>query len=165
MSKVDDLTIKRNLNRCTAIAVENIDRSCLRTCYAAVVTNEEGIILSEGYTHVPRGLRMCRKCYRKENKIESGTCYEKCRSIHAEQDAIIKLSQTDNADAIYDCDSYKEVFVKDILSAEKEIVISSVSLYGNKIHEFADIVKERLTNGVNVTVVTYEVSERIIQED
>ena len=32
MSKVDDLTIKRNLNRCTAIAVENIDRSCLRTC-------------------------------------------------------------------------------------------------------------------------------------
>ena len=101
MSKVDDLTIKRNLNRCTAIAVENIDRSCLRSCYAAVVTNEEGIILSEGYTHVPRGLRMCRKCYRKENKIESGTCYEKCRSIHAEQDAIIKLSQTDNADAIY----------------------------------------------------------------
>ena len=33
------------------------------------------------------------KCYRMENNIQSGTRYETCRSIHAEQNAIIQAGQ------------------------------------------------------------------------
>ena len=66
----------------------------------------------------------------------------------------------DENDSIYDSDSYLEVFERDILSAKKEIVISSVSLNGNKIHEFADVVKSKQAEGVSVSVVTYEESVR-----
>ena len=33
------------------------------------------------------------ECYRIKNNIPSGTCYETCRSIHAEQNAIIQAGQ------------------------------------------------------------------------
>ena len=104
------------------------------------------------YDYVDNNIEVTGKMYLKRLKVYKTAGY----SLFDNEDKGLN----DNADSIYDCDSYKEVFIKDILSAEKEIVISSVSLYGNKIHEFADIVKERQTNGVNVTVVTYEESIR-----
>ena len=39
------------------------------------------------------------ECYRIKNNIKSGTCYETCRSIHAEQNAIFQAGQDRCKDA------------------------------------------------------------------
>jgi dCMP deaminase len=65
--------------------------TCLRTHYGAVIVREDQII-STGYNGSPRGCFDCIDvgiCYRKENNIPSGTQYERCRSVHAEMNAII----------------------------------------------------------------------------
>lgn len=79
------------------IAITNNDQ-CLRATYGAMLfvfykdtNNNVKYDIVIGNTHVPKGLKKCTKCYRKENNIQSGTRYECCRSIHAEQDCINKL--------------------------------------------------------------------------
>ena len=49
-----------------------------------------------GYNGTPSKVVSCLEkgvCYRIKNNIKSGTCYETCRSIHAEQNAIIQAGQ------------------------------------------------------------------------
>ena len=104
------------------------------------------------YDYVDNNIDVTRKMYLKRLKAYKSAGY----SLYESEDNL----SDDNADSIYDSDNYKDVFIKDISSARKEIIISSVSLYGNRIHEFADLVKERQAEGVTVTVVTYEESIR-----
>lgn len=84
------------------IALEVAKRStCLRRCYGAVIVKNDEII-STGYNGSPRSCTNCIDigyCYRKENNIPSGEQYEKCKSIHAEQNAIISASRKDMLDA------------------------------------------------------------------
>ena len=57
---------------------------------------KDNMIISDGYNGTPSGVESCYErgtCYRIENNIPSGTCYETCRSIHAEQNAIIQAGQ------------------------------------------------------------------------
>lgn len=74
--------------------------NCIRANVGAVIVNEETrTIVSTGYNGVPSKVESCYErmyCYRQENNIPSGTQYETCRSIHAEQNAIIQagLSRT-----------------------------------------------------------------------
>ena len=63
-----------------------------------VSTHESNIakIKATGYNGTPSGVESCYErgeCYRIKNNIPSGTCYETCRSIHAEQNAIIQAGQ------------------------------------------------------------------------
>ena len=65
--------------------------TCLRRNYGAVVVKDNRIV-STGYTGAPTGTPNCstsKKCLREELNIPSGQCYELCRSIHAELNAII----------------------------------------------------------------------------
>lgn len=69
--------------------------TCLRRNYGAVIVKNDEIIAT-GYTGAPRGTANCSDigtCYRVEHNIPSGTQYEKCRSVHAEQNAIISASR------------------------------------------------------------------------
>lgn len=71
--------------------------TCLRRNYGAVIVKNDEII-STGYTGAPRGRANCidlKKCTREELKIPSGQRYELCRSVHAEQNAIISASRSD----------------------------------------------------------------------
>lgn len=71
--------------------------TCLRRNYGAVIVNNDEIIAT-GYTGAPRGRFNCSeigKCTREELNIPSGQRYELCRSVHAEQNAIISASRKD----------------------------------------------------------------------
>lgn len=69
------------------------------TCFVkigAVIVREDQII-STGYNGAPRGTRSCLEkgyCLRRKKDIPSGTQYELCTSVHAEQNAIINSARS-----------------------------------------------------------------------
>jgi dCMP deaminase len=65
--------------------------TCLRRKFGAVIVREDAIVAT-GYNGAPRGCRDSLEsgwCYREEHRIPPGERYEMCRSVHAEQNAII----------------------------------------------------------------------------
>lgn len=76
--------------------------NCFRAKVGAVIVGEDKKIKATGYNGTPSKVISCYelgKCYRIENNIPSGTMYETCRSIHAEQNAIIQAGQDRCKDA------------------------------------------------------------------
>lgn len=70
--------------------------NCLRAHVGAVIVGTDKKIKATGYNGVPSKVVSCMElgeCYRIKNNIQSGTRYETCRSIHAEQNAIIQAGQ------------------------------------------------------------------------
>ncbi|MBQ4646761.1 MAG: hypothetical protein IJB79_05375 [Candidatus Gastranaerophilales bacterium] len=70
--------------------------NCLRAQVGAVIVGTDKKIKATGYNGVPSKVVSCMElgfCYRIKNNIPSGTRYETCRSIHAEQNAIIQAGQ------------------------------------------------------------------------
>lgn len=69
--------------------------TCLRRNFAAIIVKNDEII-STGYTGAPRGRVNCidlGECRRDQLNIPRGTRYELCRSVHAEQNAIISAKR------------------------------------------------------------------------
>jgi len=69
--------------------------TCLRRKVGAVII-KDGVELSSGYVGSPRDTHHCidiGKCLRRELRIPSGQNYELCRSVHAEQNAIINAAR------------------------------------------------------------------------
>jgi superfamily II DNA or RNA helicase len=58
--------------------------------------------------------------------------------------------------AIYDSGNYMDVFERDIIEAEKQIIVSSPELTQDKIERFLYLLKPRQEAGVTVTVLTTE---------
>lgn len=70
--------------------------NCIRAQVGAVIVGDDKKIKATGYNGTPSKVISCAemgKCYRIEHNIPSGTRYETCRSIHAEQNAIIQAGQ------------------------------------------------------------------------
>lgn len=70
--------------------------NCIRAQVGAVIVGEDKKIKATGYNGTPSKVTSCAElgyCYRVQNNIPSGTRYETCRSIHAEQNAIIQAGQ------------------------------------------------------------------------
>lgn len=78
------------------IAKEVSERStCLKAKLGAVVIRDDQII-STGYNGSPRGTKSSLErgfCLRQQLNIPSGQRYEICRSVHAEQNAIINAAR------------------------------------------------------------------------
>lgn len=71
--------------------------TCLRRNFGAIIVKHDEIMAS-GYSGAPRGRKNCSDlgyCRREELKVERGTRYELCRSVHAEQNAIISSRRQD----------------------------------------------------------------------
>lgn len=71
--------------------------TCLRRNFGAIIVKNDEIIAT-GYTGAPRGRCNCSdigKCTRQELNIPRGERYEMCRSVHAEQNAIISASRNE----------------------------------------------------------------------
>lgn len=71
--------------------------TCLRRNFAAIIVKNDEI-MSTGYTGAPRGRANCSDlgvCRREELNVPRGTRYELCRSVHAEQNAIISARRQD----------------------------------------------------------------------
>ncbi|MGH4138493.1 deoxycytidylate deaminase [Clostridium sp.] len=71
--------------------------TCMRRNFAAIIVKNDEI-MSTGYTGAPRGRINCcdlGACRREELNVPRGTRYELCRSVHAEQNAIISARRSD----------------------------------------------------------------------
>ena len=69
--------------------------TCLRKKYGAIIVKND-VIVSTGYVGAPRGRKNCcdmNFCLREKLNIPRGERYELCRSVHAEQNAIINASR------------------------------------------------------------------------
>ena len=69
--------------------------TCIRAQHGAVIVRDK-TILSTGFNGAPRGLQHCDAvglCYRDQNGILPGTQYERCKSAHAEQNAIAQAAR------------------------------------------------------------------------
>ena len=78
------------------IAKEVAKRStCMRRRFGAIIVNNDQVI-STGYVGAPRGTKNCIDigfCPRQKANIPAGERYELCRSVHAEQNAIIHAAR------------------------------------------------------------------------
>ncbi len=78
------------------IAEEVSKRStCLSTNFGCIIVRDDQII-STGYNGAPRGTKDCTEigvCLRRMMNVPSGTKYELCRSVHAEQNALINAAR------------------------------------------------------------------------
>lgn len=75
--------------------------TCLRKHWGAVIVKNDEII-STGYNGAPRGRKNCidmKYCLREKLNIPRGERYELCRSVHAEQNAIISAARKDMIDS------------------------------------------------------------------
>lgn len=71
--------------------------TCLRNNYGSIIVKNDEII-STGYTGAPRGRQNCLDmgyCMRRKFEMPSGKGFERCRSVHSEQNAIISAARKD----------------------------------------------------------------------
>ena len=89
---------KDKINYYLDIAQAVTQRStCLRRHYGCIIVKNDEIIAT-GYNGAPRGRKNCDElgyCYREKMQIPRGERYELCRSVHAEQNAIISSARKD----------------------------------------------------------------------
>ena len=75
--------------------------TCLRRNFGAVIVKNDEIV-STGYVGAPRGRKNCcdlKYCTREKLNVPRGERYELCRSVHAEQNAIISAKRADMIDS------------------------------------------------------------------
>ena len=93
---------KDKINYYLDIAESVSERStCLRRRFGCVIVNNDEIV-STGYNGAPRGRKNCTElgeCYREKLSVPRGERYELCRSVHAEQYAIISASRKETIGA------------------------------------------------------------------
>ena len=98
------------------IAKEVASRStCLSAHFGALVVKDDQII-STGYNGAPRMTKDCYElgfCLRRKLGIPSGVQYELCRSVHAEQNAIINAARAGVSLLAADFYLYGERVLKD----------------------------------------------------
>ena len=99
------------------------------------------------YDYVDSHIPMFDNMYAKRLRAYKQIGYDVCGGITGKKQA---------ADAIYDSESCRPVFQKDLLEARKTIIISSPVISGPKVHELISLLKDQITRGVTVTIVTWE---------
>ncbi|EOS38612.1 hypothetical protein C808_02822 [Lachnospiraceae bacterium M18-1] len=67
-----------------------------------------------------------------------------------------RILSKQTVNSIYDSGNYMDVFERDIVEAEKKIIVSSPELTQDKIERFIYLVKARQETGITVTVITIE---------
>lgn len=93
-------------------------------------------------SHIPMFERMYGKRLKAYKQIE----YEICCGLDREKQ---------EANAIFDSENYKEVFMRDLFEAEQRIVISSNVISAKKVYEIINMLKEKQVLGVEVIIVTW----------
>ena len=58
--------------------------------------------------------------------------------------------------AIFDGENYYEVYKKDLLEADKNIIISSPAISGAKVYELLNLLQDKQMAGVEITIITWE---------
>ena len=97
------------------------------------------------YDYVDSHIRVLEKMYHKRLRTYKKIGYEICNNVIVEKQ---------NTNTIFDIDSYEKVYAKDLLEANKEIIISSPGLNHAKVDAFIKLIKHRQEDGVKLTVIT-----------
>ena len=98
------------------------------------------------YDYVDSNIPMFDNMYAKRLRAYKQIGYEVCTGIRGEKQS---------ANAIFDGDKYIETFHRDLLEADKNIVISSPIISGTKVYEVIRFLKDKQINGVEITIVTW----------
>ena len=99
------------------------------------------------YDYVDSHIPMFDNMYAKRLRAYKQIGYDVCSGI---------TGKKQTANAIYDSESCQPVFQKDLLEAQKTIVISSPAISGRKVHALISLLRDQITRGVTVTIVTWE---------
>lgn len=99
------------------------------------------------YDYVDVHIPMFDKMYGKRLKTYKSSGYQIMNEV---------AIQKQKANSIFDGENYIKTFQKDLLQANKNIVISSPSITGNKVSELIELLKEKQQNGVEVTILTWQ---------
>lgn len=77
--------------------------TCGKKKYAAVLVDENGHIVGIGYNGGPRGFAHCEDggCPRFAEDSPSGSSYDNCIAVHAEQNAFLHSDYSSNAEKLY----------------------------------------------------------------
>ena len=105
---------------------------------------KENVII---YDYVDNHIPMFDNMYAKRLKAYKQIGYEISSGV---------LTDKQVTNAIYDGDNYFETYHKDLLGANKNIIISSQIISGQKVYELINILKDKQISGVEVTIVTWE---------
>lgn len=98
------------------------------------------------YDYVDSHISMFDRMYSKRLRAYKQIGYE----IYSE-----KESAKQESNAIFDMENYSEVFERDLLEANKEIIISSPAISGKKVEWLMDLLKEKLETGIHIVIVTW----------
>ena len=99
------------------------------------------------YDYVDSHIAMFEKMYYKRLKAYKQIGYDVFAGEKGEKQ---------EAGAIYDIDNYAEIYKKDLLEADKDIIISSPVISGAKVDELLELLREKQQAGIRICVVTWK---------
>ncbi len=99
------------------------------------------------YDYVDSHIPMFDNMYAKRLKAYKQIGYEVCGGLRNEKRT---------ANAIFDSENYFEVYRKDLLEANKNIVISSPTISGPKVYELIHLLRDKQALGVEITIVSWK---------
>jgi len=87
-------------------AQESTQATCLRRKFGAILVDKNGFVVGTGRneTVLSPNMQSCverGRCWRQDNNIPSGSNYEKCYSVHAEQMALLQAGQKAKGGTMY----------------------------------------------------------------
>ena len=97
------------------------------------------------YDYVDIHIRVLEKMYHKRIRTYKKIGYEICKNI------IVTKQQ---ANAIYDMETYYPVYEKDFLETNNKVIISSPGMNRVKVHSFIKIIQKHQERGIKFTVIT-----------
>lgn len=97
------------------------------------------------YDYVDTHIRVLEKMYHKRLRAYKKIGYEICMNL---------TEMKQQANAIFDADSYGQIYERDLLEANEEVIISSPGINKAKVNSFIRLIKKQQENGVKFTVVT-----------
>ena len=98
------------------------------------------------YDYVDSHIPMFDRMYAKRLKAYKQIGYDICSGLQGEKQ---------KANAIFDIDTYSEVYWKDLEESVSEVVISSPRLNNAKVSRLIDVLKNRQVAGLKATIVTW----------
>ncbi len=105
---------------------------------------KESVII---YDYVDSHISMFEKMHHKRLKAYKQIGYDICAGYTIEKQKV---------GAIFDTDTYAEVYRKDLLEANKEIIIASPVISGPKIEVLIQLLKDQQEKGIRIRIVTWE---------
>jgi len=135
--------------------------SCQRRNYAAILVSQQGYIISTGYSGAPKGQPHCAEygvCWREKNNIPSGGNYNKCRSVHAEMNALLQAGKAAEGCTVY---------IAGIDAKTGELVASDTCFLCSKMLVNAGVerIVVRIPGGENMVLDPVESFERIEEKE